>query len=175
MRGRSLVSLASLLAFAMPVQAIPPPPPPPDPTAVVEAGKLADELIALDEGELRYRTGFAVSSEVTGWLVTAHPDVRDPAVLRALHLAILARVDAVWPEERSNIRAQLANLYRLLSATDLVAARTFIASPAGQNFGRLLTGADIGLLDRAATDVLYRRLFPELPDLLAAAQKSATE
>jgi hypothetical protein len=96
-------------------------------------------------------------------------------VLRALHLAILARVGALWSEERPNIQAQVANLYRLLSPDDLVSARAFIASPAGQNFGRLLTGADIGLLDRATTEVLYRRLFPELPDLLAAAQKSATQ
>ena len=177
MRGRSLISFVALLAFAMPVHAIPPPPPPPDPAAVIEADKLADELVALDEDELRSRIAFAVSSETTNWLMSEHPEVvGDPVVLRAFHLAILARVNAVWPEERSNIRGALANLYRLLmSATDLAATRAFIASPAGHNFGRMLVGADVRLLDRAATDVLYRRVFPELPGLLAAAQKPAAE
>lgn len=175
LRRRSPAILAALLAFAIPSHAIPPPPTPPDPVAMAEANRLADELIALAEEELRHRTRFAVSSEVTGWLVTTHPDLEDPATLRAFRLAILARVDAVWVEERPNIQADLANIYRLLPAADLTATRTFMASPSGRNFGRLLTGADIGLLDDAATAVLYRRLFPELPDLLAAAQKSAAE
>ena len=176
MRGRSLVSLVALFAFAMSAHAIPPPPPTPDPAAVIEADALADELVGLDERELQDRTGFAVSSQARGWLATAHPELRDPAVGRAFHLAILARVDAVWLEERSNIQAVLANLYRqLMSATDLADTRAFIASPAGQNFGRMLVGADIRLLDTTASDVLYRRLFPELPELLAAAQKPAAE
>lgn len=142
---------------------------------MAEASKLADALIAVDERELRYRTGFAVSGEATGWLVREHPGVDDPAVLRAFHLAILSRVDALWQEERSTIQAGLANLYRLMSAADLVATRSFIASPSGQNFGRLLVGADIRLLDAVATATLYRRLGPELPELLDAAQKSAAE
>ncbi|UKK84042.1 hypothetical protein L7H23_15955 [Sphingopyxis sp. BSN-002] len=143
---------------------------------MIEADALADELIALNESELRHRTGFAVSREATGWLRTAHPEISDPTVLRQFHLAILARVDAVWPEERSNVRVTLANLYRqLMLATDLAATRAFIASPAGQSFGRMLVGADIHLLDDAASGVLYRRLFPELPELLAAAQKPAAE
>lgn len=176
MRGRSLVSLVAFSAFAMPAHAIPPPPPPPDPAAVIEADALADELLALNEMELQDRTGFAVSSEARGWLARAHPEMRDPTVLRAFHLAILARVDDVWSEERSNIRTALANLYRQsMSADDLAATRAFIASPAGQNFGRMLVGADIHLLDRAASDVVYRRLFPDLPGLIAAAQKPAVE
>ena len=62
MRGRSLVSLVALFAFAMSAHAIPPPPPTPDPAAVIEADALADELVGLDERELQDRTGFAVSS-----------------------------------------------------------------------------------------------------------------
>lgn len=175
MRGRSKLCFAILPFFAVPAHAIPPPPPPADPVVMAEAGKLADALIAVDERELRYRTGFAVSGEGTGWLVREHSDVHDAAVLRAFHLAILARVDVLWPEERPNIRAGLANLYRPMSATDLIATRSFIASSSGQNFGRLLVGADIRLLDAVATAVLYRRLAPELSELLEVAQKSATE
>lgn len=173
MRGRSFFSVFAFLAFAIPVYAIPPPP---DPAAVIEADALAGELVALNERELQHRTGFAVSSEATGWLLRTHPEIRDPAVLRQFNLAILARVDAVWSEERSNVRAVLANLYhQLMSATDLAATRAFIASPAGQNFGRMLVGADIHLLDNAASSVLYRRLFPELPELLTAAQRPTAE
>lgn len=178
LRGRSFVSLVAFLAFAiaMPVHAIPPPPPEPDPAAVIEADSLAHELIVLNESDLQDRTGFAVASEATGWLTATHPKVQDPAVLRRFHRAIRARVDAVWLEERSNIQAVLANLYRqLMSANDLATTRAFIASPAGQNFGRMLVGADIHVLDGAASDALYHRLFPELPGLLDAAQKRAAE
>ncbi|WP_432768091.1 MAG: hypothetical protein HEQ22_11735 [Sphingopyxis sp.] len=175
-RGRSIVSLVALLAFAMPVHAIPPPPPPPDPATVIEAGALADVLVGLNESDLKHRTGFAVASEAMGWLATTHPEIRDPAVLRLFHRAILARVDAHWLEERPDIAAGLANLYRqLMSANDLAATRAFFASPAGQNFGRTLVGADIRLLDNAASNVLYRRLFPELPGLLESAQRLAAE
>jgi len=175
MRGRLFASFAALLAVATPAHAIPPPPPPPDPAVMAEANGLADELIALDEQELRYRTGFAVSSEATGWLLREHPDVRDPVVLGAFHRAIRAKVDAVWLEERPNVQAVLANLYRLITARDLVAARSFFASSSGQNFGRLLVGADIHLLDTSAAAVLYRRLGPELPAMLEVAQKQMAE
>lgn len=175
MRGRPLASLVALLAFAMPVHAIPPPPPPPDPAVMAEAHGLAEELVALNDGDLRFRTRSAVAGEALGWLAIVHPDVREQAVLQRFTAAIHSRVDAVWLEERANLHVPLANQFRLLSATDLIAVRSFIASPAGQRFAQMLVDSYFGLVDRAASDVLYRRLFPELPGLLAAAQKPAAE
>jgi len=170
-RGRSFASLVALLAFAMPAHAIPPPPPPPDPAVMVEANGLARELVAPNDGDLRFRTRSAVAEEALGWLAVAHPDVREQAVLQAFIGAIHARVDAVWPEEQANIYMPLVNQFRLMSATDLAAVRRFIATPAGQQFAQMLVDSYFGLADRAASDVLYRRLFPELPAMLEAAQK----
>ena len=175
MRGRSLVSLVALLAFAMPAHAIPPPPPPPDPAVMVEANGLAKELVAPNDGDLRFRTRSAVAREALGWLAVAHPDVREQSVLQALVGAIYSRVDAVWPEEQANIYVPLVNQFRLMSATDLAAVRRFIATPAGQQFAEMLVDSYFGLADRAASDVIYRRLFPELPTLLDAAQKQVAE
>lgn len=142
---------------------------------MAEAGKLAEELVALDDGDLHFRTRSAISQEAFNWLVNLHPDVREPAVLQAFSDAVYARVDAVWPEERPNIHAGLVGQFRLMSATDLIAVRSFIATPAGQNFGRILVDPYFGLADRTTTEVLYRRLFPELPGLLDTAQKRAAE
>ncbi len=176
MRNRSLLSFAALLAFAMPVHAIPPPPPQPDPAAVIEADKLAGELlVALDETSLQSWTSVAVSREALSWLATVHPDVWDPTVRETFYVTVQIRVDAVWAEERSNIDAAVANQFRLMSATDLIAVRGFIASPAGQSFRQALVGSYSGLADRAAFAVLYRRVFPEFPGLLDAAQKPAAE
>lgn len=176
MRGRSLLCLATFLVFAVPVHAIPPPPPPPDPMAVIEAGKLANELLVdLDESGLQYQARVGVCSAAISWLNIVHPDVRDPAVRDAFYAAVFARVDAVWLEERSNIDAAVANQFRFIPATDLIAARAFIASPAGQNFARTLVGSNFGLADRVAAAVLYRRVFPEFSGLLAAAQKQTAE
>lgn len=175
MRGRSVASLGALLAFAMPVHAIPPPPPPPDPVVMAEADKLAEALVALDDGDLRLRARSALSREAFNWLVNVHPDVREPAVHRAFVDVVYARADAIWPEEQVNIRAGLVSQFRLMTATDLIAVRSFIASPAGQNFGRILVDSYFGLADRTASEVLYRRLFPELPGLLDTAQKRAAE
>lgn len=160
----------------MPAHAIPPPPPPPDPAAMMEADSLAHDLLAdLDEGSLRYRTVSAVSGDALSWLGTIHPDVREPAVRDAFYAAVSARAGAVWPEERSNIEAAVGNQFRFMSAADLIAARGFIESPAGKNFARLLVGSGFGLADRAAAAVLYRRVFPEFSEMLAAAQKPAAE
>lgn len=175
MRGRSLVILAAFLVFAVPVYAIPPPPPPPDLAVMAEADKLAEELVALGDDDLRFRARSAMSQEAFNWLANTHPDVRDPAVLQAFSNAVYARVDAVWPEERANVRAGLVSQFRLMSVTDLIAVRSFIASPAGQNFGSILVDSYFGLADRTATEVLYRRLFPELPGLFDTAQKRAAE
>ncbi|OHD00773.1 MAG: hypothetical protein A2885_12705 [Sphingopyxis sp. RIFCSPHIGHO2_01_FULL_65_24] len=112
-----------------------------------------------------------MAEEALGWLAVAHPDVREQAVLQAFIGAIHARVDAVWPEEQANIYMPLVNQFRLMSATDLAAVRRFIATPAGQQFAQMLVDSYFGLADRAASDVLYRRLFPELPAMLEAAQK----
>jgi hypothetical protein len=142
---------------------------------MAEAEKLAEELVALDDGDLRFRSRSAMSQEAFNWLASVQPDVREPAVLQAFSEAIYARVDVVWPQERGNMRAGLVSQFRLMSATDLIAVRSFIASPAGQNFGRILVDSYFGLADRAATEVLYRRLFPELPGLLDTAQKRAAE
>lgn len=176
MRGRSFVCVVTLLAFAVPAHAIPPPQPPPDPAAVIEAAKLAEELLVdLDESGLQYQARVGVCSEAISWLTLVHPDVREPAVRDAFYAAVFARVDAVWSEERPNIGAAVANLFRYLPAADLIAVRAFIASPAGQNFARTLGGSNFGLADRTATAVLYHRLFPEFAALLAGAQKSAAE
>lgn len=135
---------------------------------MMEADRLAHDLLAdLDEGSLRYRTVSAVSGDALSWLATIHPDVREPAVS--------ARAGAVWPEERSNIEAAVGNQFRFMSAADLIAARGFIESPAGKNFARLLVGSGFGLANRAAAAVLYRRVFPEFSEMLAAAQKPAAE
>lgn len=175
MRCRSFVSLVALLAFATPAFAIPPPPPPPDPAVMAEANGLAKELVAPNDGDLRFRTRSAVAREALGWLAVAHPDVRDQAVLQAFVGAIHSRVDAVWPEEQANIYVPLVNQFRLMSAADLAAVRRFIATPAGREFAEMLVDSYFGLADRAASDVVYRRLFPELPKLLGAAQKPAAE
>ena len=175
MRGRSLANLVALLAFATPAHAIPPPPPPPDPTVMAEAHGLAKELVAPNDGDLRVRTRSAVAGEALGWLAIAHPDVREQHVLQAFVGVIHSRVDAVWPEERANIDVPLVNQFRLMSATDLAAVRRFIATPAGQQFAQMLVDSYFGLADRTASDVIYRRLFPELPKLLDAAQKQAAE
>lgn len=175
MRSRLFARLVAFLVVAMPVHAIPPPPPPPDPVVMAEADKLAEALIALDDGDLRFRARSALSREAFNWLVNVHPDVREPAVHRAFLDGVYARADAIWPEERTNIRAGLVSQFRLMTATDLIAVRNFIASPAGQNFGRILVGSYFGLVDRTASEVLYRRLFPELPGLLDTAQKRAAE
>ena len=176
MRGRSWLCLATLSLSAVPAHAIPPPPPPPDPAAVIEAGKLADELLLdLDESGLQYQARMGVGSEAVSWLNTFHPDVREPAVRDAFYAAVSARVDVIWPEERSNIDAAVANQFRFIPATDLIAVRAFVASPAGQNFARTLVSSNFGLADRVATLVLYRRMAPEFPELLAATQKPAAE
>ena len=176
MRDRSWHYLAAVSLFSVPAHAIPPPPPPPDPAAVIEADRLARELLAdLDEGSLRYQTVSAVSGDALNWLATVHPDVREPAVRDAFYAAVFARAGAVWPEERSNIEAAVGNQFRFMVAADLIAVRDFIESPAGKNFARTLVGSNFGLADRAAAAVLYRRLFPEFPEMLAVAQKPAAE
>ena len=176
MRVRSWLFLTAISAFSVPAHAIPPPPPPLDPAALTEAGKLADALLAdLDESGLQYQARVAMSHEVRSWLEVVHPDVREPAVRDAFHAAAMARVDAVWPEQRASIGGAVANSFRFMSATDLIAARSFIESSAGQSFARTLAGPGFGLADRVAALVLYRRVFPEFPGLLAAAQKSAAE
>ena len=176
MRDRSWLCLAAVSLFAVPVQAIPPPPPQPDPAAVVEADKLAQELLTdLDEGSLRYQTVSAVSGDALSWLATIHPDVWEPAVRDAFYAAVFARAGAIWPEERSNIEAAVGNHFRFMSVADLIAVRGFIESPAGKNFARTLVGSNFGLADRAAAAVLYRRVFPEFPEMLATAQKPAAE
>ncbi|WP_144037629.1 hypothetical protein [Sphingopyxis sp. KK2] len=171
MRGRSFANLVAVLALTTPAHAIPPPPSPPDPAVMDEAHGLARELVAPNDGDLRFRTRSAVANEALGWLAVAHPDVRDQVVLQAFIGAVQARVDAVWPEEQANIYRPLVNQFRLMSATDLADVRRFVATPAGQQFSRLLVDSYFGLADRAASDTLYRRLFPELPAMLEAAQK----
>lgn len=175
MRGRLFASLAVLLFLAMPAHAIPPPPPPPDPAVMAEANGLAKELVAPNDGDLRFRTRSAVGKEALGWLAVVHPEVREQAVLQALIGAVHSRVDAVWAEEQANIYVPLVNQFRLMSATDLAEVRRFVATPAGQQFAQILVDSYFGLADRAASDVLYRRLFPELPAMLEAAQRHAAE
>lgn len=173
MRGRLLASLVAIPAFAVPAQAIPPPPPPSDPVVMTEANGLAQELLAPNDEELRFRTRSAVAGEALGWLAIVRPDIREPAVFQAFTDALYSRFDAVWPEERANIYVPLGNQFRVMSATDLAAVRRFVATPAGQQFSQLLVDSYFGLADRAASDVLYRRLFPELPAMLEAAEKLA--
>lgn len=175
MRGRLLASLIAVPAFAVPAQAIPPPPPASDPAVMAEANGLAQELLAPNADDLRFRTRSAVAGEALGWLAIVRPDIRDQAVFQAFTDAIYSRFDAVWPEERAKIYVPLGNQFRMMSATDLAAVRHFIATPAGQQFAQILVDSYFGLADRAASDVIYRRLFPELPTLLDAAQKQATE
>lgn len=174
MRARSWLCLAALSIFVAPAHAIPPPPP--DPAAVTEAGKLADELLVdLDESGVQYQARMSVCRDAMSWLDTVHPDVQNPYVRNEFYAAIGTRVDAVWPEERANVNMAVANQLRFLPATDLMAVRAFIASAAGQNFARMLAGSNFGLADRVASQVVYRRVFPEFSGLLAAAQKSAAD
>lgn len=175
MRGRLFASLVAFLAFAMPAHAIPPPPPPPDPAVMAEANGLARELVAPNDGDLRFRTRSAVGKEALGWLAAVHPEVREQAVLHAFLGSVYSRVDAVWPEEQANIYVPLVNQFRLMSATDLAEVRRFVATPAGQQFAQMLVDSYFGLADNAASDVLYRRLFPELPAMLEAARRQAAE